>query len=336
MKKNLLAVIMALVLCFSITACGGNEDEEPAKEGTLLENWDLTLSDEEVRDMSNFVVLGNYIVVDDLLYGIFGSDASSGRCFGMAELTDDGSALIGDVKVIEDDTWAAYMTEHDGYIYGTLGDSQVFKVKVGETKIETLYDAPAAYPQVVGDKLYFTDENNYLCSMDFNGKNIETILDKDVYYVYVLPNNTVIYQDDADNESLHIYSLETKEDVKMNDVVSYSPIICGEHIYYLVNAGDESCYFERVNIRTQEVERAPGEIGIYSNFIENNEITFAFAGMPCVPVDEWNKLSEKEYGGEDCRPLYSNGEIRVYELSDHVVMATKDSFQVRETVTRLN
>lgn len=336
MKKNLLAVIMALVLCFSITACGGNEDEEPAKEGTLLENWDLTLSDEEIRDMSNFMASGNYIVVDDLLYGSFGSDASSGLCFGMAELTDDGSALIGDVKVIEDDTWAAFMTEHDGYIYGTLGDSQVFKVKVGETKIETLYDAPASYSQATEDKLYFTDENSHLCSMDFNGKNMETILDKAVYYNYVLPNDTVIYQDDADNESLHIYSLETEEDVKMNDAVSYTPIICGEYIYYLVDASEESCYFERVNIRTQEVERAPGEIGIYSNFIENNEITFSFAGMPCVPVDEWNKLSEKEYGGEDCRPLYSNGEIRVYALSDGIIMATKDSFQVRETVTRLN
>lgn len=336
MKKSLLAVIMALVLCFSITACGGNEDEEPAKEGTLLENWDLTLSDEEVRDMSNFMASGNYIVVDDMLYGDFGSDSSLGFCFGMAELTDDGSALIGDVNVIEDDTWAAFLTEHDGYIYGTLGDSQVFKVKVGETKIETLYDASATYSQIVEDKLYFTDENNQLCSMDLNGKNKETILDKEVYYTYVLPNDTVIYQDDADNESLHIYSLETKEDVKMNDAVSHYPIICGEHIYYLVAASEEASYFERVNIRTQEVERAPGEIGINSNFIENGEITFSFAGMPCVPVDEWNKLSEKEYGGEDCRALYSNGEIRIYSLSDGIRMATKDSFQVRETVTRLN
>lgn len=336
MKKNLLAVIMALVLCFSITACGGNENEEPAKEGTLLENWDLTLSDEEVRDMSNFMVSGNYIAVDGLLYGSFGSDASSGLCFGMAEVTDDGSALIGDVKVIEDDTWAAYLTEHDGYIYGTLGDSQVFKVKVGETKLETLYEGTSSYTQVAEDKLYFTDKNNNLCSMDFDGKNMETIMDKEVFFTYVLPNDTVIYQDDADNESLHIYSLETKEDVKMNDTVSYYPIICGEYAYYLTKASEDSNYFERLNIRTQEVERAPGEIGTRSNFIENDEITFAFAGMPCVSVDEWNKLSEKEYGGEDISPLYSNGEIRVYVLSDGIIMATKDSFQVRETVTRLN
>lgn len=41
MKKNLLAVIMALVLCFSISACGGNEPEEPAKDGELLKNWNL-------------------------------------------------------------------------------------------------------------------------------------------------------------------------------------------------------------------------------------------------------------------------------------------------------
>lgn len=91
-----------------------------------------------------------------------------------------------------------------------------------------------------------------------------------------------------------------------------------------------------MNICTQDVERAPGEISANSTFIENNEITFAFAGMPCVSVDEWNKLSEKEYGGEDIRPLYSNGEIRVYSLSDGIIMATKDSFQMRETVTRLN
>ena len=44
--------------------------------------------------------------------------------------------------------------------------------------------------QIVGDKIYFSDKNCNLCSMNLDTSNEKTIISKEVYYPYVLPNNT--------------------------------------------------------------------------------------------------------------------------------------------------
>lgn len=44
--------------------------------------------------------------------------------------------------------------------------------------------------------------------MGLDGKNKETVLDKGVFYPYQVSSKFLIYQDDADGETLHVYNME--------------------------------------------------------------------------------------------------------------------------------
>lgn len=309
--------------------------EYQGKTSKFFNDWNLALTDDEIREMSNYMAYGHYVVADGYLYGDFGGKKETSHIVSMAEIKMGNEPELGKVKTIEDDGWAAYLTEHDGYIYGTISDSKIIKIKVGEAKYDTIYDKTANSLQIVGNKIYFTDENAYLCTMSLDGKNIKTVLDKAVYYPYVLPNNTVIYQDDADGESLHIYSLKEKEDVKINSVVSYVPIISGDYVYYFTPSGEEFYHLERVDLYSGKVETAPDELEYLNYFIEDGEITFGFGGMPSVSMDEWDKLGTKNYGGFTITPEYSNGELRVFSEPSGAIYAACDTFKSRKGTIEL-
>lgn len=84
---------------------------------------------------------------------------------------------------------------------------------------------------VYNDCLYYVDENNNCISVNLETREQETILEN-VFYVTCL-EGVITYQNDNDNESIHQYDIETKTDIKINNVVSYSMIAVGDVIYYI-------------------------------------------------------------------------------------------------------
>lgn len=301
--------------------------EYQGKVSKILENWNLELSEEEVLAMNNQIAFGQYVIADGYLYGQYGGEEGSDGDFMMTEITAKDKPEIGEIKKVEEAIIVTYLTEHDGYVYGLIDNKKIVKVKAGETKAETVFEGDCNSIQIAGDKIYYTDGDYHLCTMDLKGKNSEKLLEKAVYYVYVLPNNTVLYQDDADNESLHIYDLKTGTDVKLNDEPSYQPMIYGDHVYYAAETGEEIYAFSRVNLYSGAVETAPGDMDSAEFFIDNDKITFGFGGMPAVSVEEWDKLSTMNYGGFTFGPRYSNGQIRIFVDPYDKVRATCKSFQ---------
>lgn len=314
-------MLLAVVLCFGMAGCGGGETEEPAeaeteapdKVSSILKDWDLQVSDEEALAMSNFMAVGEYIVVEDLLYGSFGGEAFGQGTFSVGTIEDGDMADVVDRKVIEEDSAASYLTEHDGSIYGILNWDKIVKVEIGKAKAETIYEGPCDYLQIIDGKIYFTDESYKLCSMDLSGGDVKTVIDQaDMYYVYVLPNNHVVYQNDPDGESLHVYNLKTGEDVKLNSVVSHHPILHGDHLYYTTPAGAEETYsFQRIDLYTGEIETAPYELDNTEFMIENGKFVFGTGGLPTVEVEKFSQLDLSGYSGLVSEGRYSNGKIRV-------------------------
>ncbi len=99
-----------------------------------------------------------------------------------------------------------------------------------ENKV-TLTNQATGYINVISNKVYYTNDKNYLCVVDNDGKNQQVIIEKAVFYV-VVKDNKVIYQLDEDNESIHIYDIDTKEDQKINDRQSYNINVIDQMIYY--------------------------------------------------------------------------------------------------------
>lgn len=301
--------------------------EYQGRSSKILENWDLEMSEEEVLEMNSQIEEGQYIIADGYLYGYYGGKELNGGDFMMTEITAGDKPEIGKMKKVAGAESVTSLAEHDGYVYGIIDFEKIVKVKIGETKTETVFEGGCNSMQIVGNKIYYTDGNYNLCKMNLKGKDSEKILEKEMYYVYVLPNKTVLYQDDADNESLHIYYLKTGTDVKINDEPSYQPMIYGDYLYYSTKTAENTYVFKRINLYSGSVETAPGDMSNTEFFIDNGDISFGFGGMPAVSIDEWDKLSTKNYGGGIYGPRYSNGEIRIYVDDTYKVKAACESFQ---------
>lgn len=338
MKRSLLAILMAAVMCLALAGCSTGEPEGPFEEpetpaeservSDILKNWDLQLTDEEVLKMSNFMAVGEFIVVDGNLYGSFGGEAVGKGTFSVAKIKDGDTTDVSDRKTIEENSAASYLTEHEGYIYGILNWDKIVKIKAGESKAETIYEGACDYLQIKDGKIYFTDEKYRLCNMDLSGGNVETVIDQaDMYYTYVLSNDMVVYQNDPDNESLHIYDLKTKEDVKLNDVASYGPIIHGDYLYYTSPTDNEEEYtFHRVDLYTGKIQDAPCIVYNSEFVIENGKIIFSSAGMPTFNIGQWDELDLSAYGGLVVEARYSDGHIRVLSDSNAEIYIKNNEF----------
>ena len=79
----------------------------------------------------------------------------------------------------------------------------------------------------------------YRC--DLNGKNVEVVIEKPVYYFTVF-GNQILYQDDKDQTTLHIYDIATKDDCRVNSDRAFWPIFDGQHIYYLTDSAEPGSY----------------------------------------------------------------------------------------------
>lgn len=134
--------------------------------------------------------------------------------------------------------------ESEGYLYFLQWDEEanhynICKMKTSGGDVTYLGKSNSSL-QMINDSLYFEtpkEEGGYLCKMDINGENKETIIKKEVYYPYVF-DNWILYQDDNDNESLHKCDPDGSNDVKLNNRRSYCPIYDGEYIYFYTNEND--------------------------------------------------------------------------------------------------
>lgn len=146
----------------------------------------------------------------------------------------DGTATVLDKL----NTW--HMNYKDGQLFGIQGnlDGEVLgllnavidegaenvTIRLDETvKPETLF--------LVNDDVYYTDAGTHrLYRYQPEGED-ELLIDTEVYDP-VFYKDRIIYQKDADGESLHSASLSGEEDVKLNDIRSYCPIVYRDKIYY--------------------------------------------------------------------------------------------------------
>ena len=278
------------------------------KKSKLVEGWDVTLDDDEIYAMSNYMAgMGAFVEADGMLYGDYGGKEWGKGAFTVAKIKD---GKLEDKEIIAKNAKATCLSVYDGYVYGTIDFEKIVKIKAGETKMETIYEGVCGYMQVTKDGIYFTDENYQYCKVDLKGKNKETILEKEVYYPYLVSSKFLIYQDDADGETLHVYNMKNGNDTRISEGVSYEPMICGDYLYFTTPGSEEDMkYMCRIDMYSGKQEKAEQESILFGFYITPDNITFAKGGFVTVEFNEWDKAAEKNSAGFEFYPLYSNGEI---------------------------
>ncbi len=285
----------------------------------LIDGFSLTVTQKMESDMCHFTNGGNrFLVIGDKIFGSFGGEKWGEGDFQVGTVMIDGAdSDIVDRTVIIEDSFVNYLTKDKNSLYGIADGSRIFKLDLESFEMTDLYEGSCSYLQRLGDSLYFTDENNALCKMNLDGSGQETVLDHtDFYFPYFLTEDWLFFQDDPDNETIHIRQMSTGNDIRLTEGPSYNPFICGNDLFYLEGTtnedGDKIAILCKVDLSTGTIERDEKCIYkyIWTNALEGDRIIIG-DGLYNVARQDWNKSRELTIAGSIESPLYTNGTIRI-------------------------
>ncbi len=341
--RKYVCLLLALVLCLSLCACGsGNAPQttEPVLESVpettvpettvpettaptpgnalreLADNFDANAISQMVQWQNNSQNNASFTIQDGWVYGM-GTD-ETGRNVAFVKCRTDFTD-----KVVLEKAWVFFPYVRDGYIYYMLdafkddSENGLYRMRISGSGREKLSDMYGNM-QLWGDTIYLSYENaeneadaNCLYAMDMDGSNVRKVIDKPVFHWFVF-GNAILYQDDQDNESLHIVDL-AGNDTKLNNEVSYFPIFDGEYIYYVKNINEVRSIW-RVDVDGLNDEKIADYHASQGFVLHKDKIYFVY-------LDDGNRIYSINKDGsgltlisqdQDCSELQFIGDLLKY------------------------
>lgn len=195
----------------------------------------------ETAAMSTFMSGGRYAADGDSVYGqAYASDGTVELV--RIDLVQNGSfADVGSYTVLEKGVVPTYVTVYGDDVYYIHGgdDSGLYKVSKNGGEPQLIIEDAAEYLQIRGDKLYYCDASYTFRKAELDGGNSTPVLDKEVYFPYFVNDQWFVYQDDADDEALHLRHALSGEDITLCPIPSYSPVIYGTDLYFVASSNGE-------------------------------------------------------------------------------------------------
>lgn len=291
--KRFLSILLAITLVFCLSAC----DEKSSSEISSDKNGDTSNTDKKTSNSSTMLLDINNITIDQLenivitqsnrhnlnafcydnswIYGAWGGKTGKGE---LVKVRYDNS----DWTVIDNDTntyLATCQAIKNGYIYysqATETAYELIKVRSSGEESKVIIKEHQGSIQLVDNYIYYTtketfdesingvtQDSSHLYRCDLNGENVEVILEKPVYYFSVF-GDYILYQDDKDNMTLHIYDTKQKKDTRINDQRSFFPIFDGEYVYYISDSeSDEEFKHKLYKIKPDGSMNTQIDLGCY-------------------------------------------------------------------------
>jgi len=256
--------------------------------------YDVNFTTEETIAMSNFMSLGRYLIVDDVMYGLTHKESLDGG-FGATAFTMVGDfPELEETKILDGRGIANFICKDGDYLYYIMNFEEVCRIKMDGSGLETLYEGACDYLQIYEGKLYFTDENYHFVSTDMDGNNLQTIVDKEVYYPYFICQDWIVFQDDADDESIHIYNTKVGEELNITYMPTYHPIVDGKYLFVTVSS-DEGYYLLRLDMSDPYTcySEASDLYLMEAGFQIDNDTIYA-TNYASQPKEDWKKLEVAE------------------------------------------
>ena len=272
--------------------------------------------------MSAFMNGGRYAVSGDSIVGFAFDSAGQQNLVRMDLKRNGGFADVEDYAILSHCN-PHYACIHGDFVYFIKDWDAICRVPLaGGEMAETIINEPADYLQICGDNLYFCNSDYRFCRAGLYGDDIEVLFDKEVYFPYMLDEEWLVYQDDADGESIHIRHLPTGADAKIADIPAGQPILYGSDLYAV--SFDADGYMIMADLINPHVEydEAKGEFNVsfsveYGDLPVLADIAITSDGyIYCGPstgtyIDDWQDASN-DSGKIDKRVMYSDDKYEVY------------------------
>ena len=280
--------------------------------------------------MSNWSNLGYFLIEDDVFYGDYFTDYADDFQIVRFEIVHDGTDLKAERwTLLDGDHYALFLQKRGDLLYyveRALYDDEDLNIvcmKTDGSSRRVLVEGPCYFLCLMGDRMFFTDAEDRLCSADLNGGDLQLILDRAVYYSYPLNEDWMVFQDDADRESLHLYYIPKQIDLKLNDEQSYDPMLVGSRLFYNIYDGT-AYHLSCIDLSDWEAVRDPGlkcQVPVFT--AENSElsmgVSYSFDGTYLLPANnyngkepqDWMNLEDDAYLGEERYYVYHSAEYEV-------------------------
>ena len=273
--------------------------------------------------MSNFMSYGYYLIEDDVLYGLTHSETLSGSLGAMPFHMKGDFPEFDGTLILDGKGYANYICKDGDTLYYIRNFEAVCKVNIDGSGAEVLYEGVCDYLQIHEGRLYFADENYNFVSTDMNGGDFTTVVDKEIYYPYFICSDWMIFQDDADDESLHLYNITHGTELNITYVPSYNPILDGHYLYY-ADMVDDQYFLCRIDMRDPETFLFEGsDLPLReSSFMIDDKFVYTTNGIS-IEKENWQKLTDDSDVTEEIYACVSEGYTVYHEFDSDGLIGRK-------------
>ena len=273
--------------------------------------------------MSNFMSYGYYLIEDDVLYGLTHSETLSGSLGAMPFHMKGDFPEFEETIILDGKGYANYLCKDGDTLYYIRNFEAVCKVNIDGSGAEVLYEGVCDYLQIHEGRLYFADENYNFVSTDMNGGDFTTVVDKEIYYPYFICSDWMIFQDDADDESLHLYNITHGTELNITYVPSYNPILDGHYLYY-ADMVDDQYFLCRIDMSDPETFLFEGsDLPLReSSFMIDDKFVYTTNGIS-IEKENWQKLTDDSDVTEEIYACVSEGYTVYHEFDSEGLIGRK-------------
>ncbi len=256
--------------------------------------YEPNFDSEQTMAMSNFMGGGFYHVENGVIYGLSHTKSNNGGLAAISFHMKGDFPEIDEIVILDGDGCARNITKYEDYLYYTMDYESIRRIKPDGSNMEIIYEGPCDNLQIHEGRIYFSDADYRFLSCNLDGGNIETLIDREIYYPYFIGTDWMVFQDDADDESLHLYNTTHGTDFNITYFPSYNPVMDGKYLYFV--AGDDgSCNLCRVDMSdpyTFYFDRSELSLADFSFMIDEEE--FYGPNNDKVYKEDWKKLGNDE------------------------------------------
>lgn len=275
----------------------------------------------DTRRMSNYMLGSMFVHSGKTLYGSRHTENGDPYFCRMKYTAGSKGMYVRETEMIESGVDVRYLSlvdENLFYIRTDLetGASSIVKYPVSEESggaLKVLYNGTCDYLFLRSGRLYFTDGDNHLLSMNTDGGDMKQIAaDKEIFFPYLISDDILLFQDDSDGETLHLRHLPSGNEIRISDVRTYEYVLSGTDLYYSGVEDETDDYTDmrarlfradlgnlldgrdRASLSASDVVTERSELFMGTRFSVNGDHLNA-SNYRSALLSEWDTLSDNEY-----------------------------------------
>lgn len=276
MKKAIKFIAFICIFTFVFVGCTQQSTNQTTKsttqESTTIPT-SIEMTQQEIIKMSNYMNDGKFELSGSLIYGMSFNDKGNGV------LSKTKIDELSEMQIISS-YHATYININNGWIYFLASNYDTDKETICKTRLsgkdkKTLVKTNSNNENIdcmfiYNDKIYYSINNEskknitgalYRCDLD--GKNKTKILNKAVFYPYIIQDK-LYYQDDNDYCKIHVCDLDGKNDTVFINEWVYQYICTGDNFYYIT--------YENKNLSDKEIRKNSDNDKDYKRIIKKCDI----------------------------------------------------------------